>query len=84
MAIIKSSPTRLPASIVCFAARPNSVPAWTDSRRMSPVEIFGSLRVRDRRSACVPLPAPGGPSITTLMAPGQSPWCATTTVPAVP
>jgi hypothetical protein len=45
--------------------------------QISPVEIFGSLRRRDSCSACVPLPAPGRPSMTTLMALGQSPCLAT-------
>ena len=42
------------------------MPAVTASRRMSPVAIFGSPCVRANRSDCVPLPAPGGPSITTF------------------
>ena len=44
------------------------MPRLTASRRMSPVEIFGSPWVRANRSACVPLPAPGGPSMTTFSA----------------
>src|SRR5262249_42706557 len=36
---------------------------------MSPVEIWGTPRASWRRRACVPLPAPGGPSITTRTAP---------------
>ena len=35
---------------------------------MSPVEIFGIPRDRANRSACVPLPAPGGPIMTTFSA----------------
>src|SRR5207244_2429100 len=63
MPIITSSFTSSPRSMVAFARRPMSVPAVTASRRISPVEIFGIPRVRANRSACVPLPAPGGPSI---------------------
>src|SRR5687768_15482544 len=33
-------------------------------RRISPVEIFGIPRRAATRSACVPLPAPGGPKNT--------------------
>ena len=53
MAIITSSPTSLPASIVAFASRPSSVSACTASRRMSPVEIFGSpCRAANARPGC--------------------------------
>ena len=68
MPIITSSPTSWPASIVFLAMQPSSVPAWTASRRMSPVAIFGRPCVRANRSDCVPLPAPGGPSMTTFSA----------------
>src|SRR5688500_7306599 len=74
MPIMTSSPTRLPASIVALATSPRPVPAWTASRRMSPVEIFGSPCVLASRSACVPLPAPGGPSITTFIALRSAPY----------
>ena len=37
-------------------------PAATCARSMSPVEMCGSAKSSRRRSACVPLPAPGGPS----------------------
>ena len=40
---------------------------------MSPVEIFGNRRVREMRSAWVPLPAPGGPSITRFSV-DAPPW----------
>jgi hypothetical protein len=46
-----------------LARNPISVPALTDSRSMSPVEIFGMPRSFAKRSAWVPLPAPGGPSM---------------------
>src|SRR5215468_1716977 len=36
---------------------------------MSPVEIWGTPTASWRRRACVPLPAPGGPSITTRTSP---------------
>ena len=38
------------------------IPDATAARSMSPVEICGMPSLRTRRSACVPLPAPGGPS----------------------
>src|SRR5688572_25399302 len=36
---------------------------------MSPVEILGTARCAAMNSACVPLPAPGGPTNTNLMGP---------------
>src|SRR5690554_2078180 len=36
---------------------------------MSPVEIFGTARCAAMNSACVPLPAPGGPTRTNLTEP---------------
>src|SRR5262249_7595003 len=50
--------------MIAFARKPISVPALTASRSMSPVEILGMPLAFASRSACVPLPAPGGPSIT--------------------
>src|SRR5215472_5144121 len=35
---------------------------------MSPVEILGMPRLRANRSACVPFPAPGGPSMIRFKA----------------
>src|SRR5262245_57429127 len=66
MPIIVASSTSLPDSITFLAARPSGVPSCTACRRMSPVEILGTPRVRANRSACVPFPAPGGPNITSL------------------
>jgi hypothetical protein len=68
MPIITSSLTSRPASMASLAAQPSGVRSCTASRRMSPVPIFGSPRVREIRSAWVPLPAPGGPSITRFNA----------------
>ena len=41
-------------------------PAATLARKMSPVEIFGTARCAAMNSAWVPLPAPGGPTSTSL------------------
>src|SRR5258705_10475245 len=67
MPSITSSLTSSPRSITTFAAVPISLPACTASRRMSPVEIRGIRCPIANRSAWVPFPAPGGPSITTLI-----------------
>src|SRR6185295_3560745 len=45
--------------------RPSSEPFATASRSMSPVEMAGTPRCSPSTWACVPLPAPGGPSRTT-------------------
>src|SRR6195952_857085 len=37
------------------------------SRKRSPVEMCGASSRSDNRAACVPLPAPGGPTRTILM-----------------
>src|SRR6185295_4416571 len=47
--------------MIALARSPISLPASTDSRRMSPVDTLGMPCTRAKRSACVPLPAPGGP-----------------------
>src|ERR1044071_5930148 len=60
--IIRSSPTSCPCDMIALARSPIAVPSWTASRRISPVEIFGIDRLRAICSACVPLPAPGGPN----------------------
>ena len=62
--IITSSGTRSPASIMAFAVNPDAVLSCTALRRMSPVEIFGMPFSAANRSACVPFPAPGAPSMT--------------------
>src|SRR4249919_2824754 len=62
MPIMMSSPTRPPSSITFLAIRPRSVPSRTAARSMSPVEMCGTTKWRDRRTHCVPLPAPCRPS----------------------
>src|SRR3954469_21084263 len=64
MPIVISSGTRSPASMNFFACCPSSVPWLTFARKMSPVEIFGIPRCAEMNWACVPLPAPGGPTRT--------------------
>src|SRR5450631_3951564 len=61
IATIRSSGTRSPASMYSLAFLPSSVSSLTLARSMSPVEMNGSWKSDRRRSACVPLPAPGGP-----------------------
>src|SRR4051812_31584702 len=56
------SGTRLPASMCSLACRPSSVPSATAARRMLPVAKYGRPKSSVRRSAWVPLPAPGGPT----------------------
>src|SRR5215831_18627154 len=48
---------------------PSGVPAARLARKMSPVEILGTDRCAAMNSACVPFPAPGGPTRTNLMGP---------------
>src|SRR4051812_30107098 len=59
--MITSSGTSSPASMYCLAFLPSSVPLATASRRMLPVAKYGRPKSCVRRSAWVPLPAPGGP-----------------------
>ena len=62
---------------VLLGLRPSSVPSATASRRMSPVAMYGRSKSSRRRSACVPLPAPGGPSrmrFSSTRGRSQSPW----------
>src|SRR6266536_2741440 len=66
IAIVTSSGTRSPASMYFLASLPRSVPPDTFARKMSPVEIFGMLKFSAMNSAWVPLPAPGGPTRTSL------------------
>src|SRR6188472_1907907 len=61
-ALTIASLTSSPASITAFALRPTGVPWATAARSMSPVESWTIPRVSSRRAACVPFPAPGGPS----------------------
>ena len=66
MAIIVASSTSSPRSIRALASSATGFRSLIASRRMSPVEIFGSPRSRANRPACVPLPAPGGPIMITF------------------
>src|SRR5690242_15462986 len=66
-----SSDTSSPASITALALSPTSVPALTAARSMSPVESCAMPRSATSRSACVPFPAPGGPS--RMMSIGNAP-----------
>src|SRR5215469_16086620 len=54
------------------ARRPISVSARTAARNMSPVEMCGTPWRMWNSSACVPLPAPGGPMKTAFICPGPS------------
>src|SRR5436190_17709845 len=45
-----------------FAWAPSGVYDWMAARSMSPVAMCGILKTAERRTACVPLPAPGGPN----------------------
>jgi hypothetical protein len=47
-----------------FASKPSGVPAERFARKISPVEICGIVKWAEMNSACVPLPAPGGPTST--------------------
>ena len=81
----RSSCRRRPAcraSIVALAARPSSVPACTASRRMSPVEIFGSLRVRDEPLRLRALPGPGRTEHDDVQRRGSRRWSSPPTGPA--
>ncbi|SKV44671.1 Uncharacterised protein [Mycobacteroides abscessus subsp. abscessus] len=64
--LVTSLGTRSPASRYCLACRPSSVPSLMFERNRSPVEICGIPNFSEISCACVPLPAPGGPSNTTL------------------
>src|SRR5436305_13235286 len=56
-----------------LASTPSGVPWATFARKMSPVEILGTARCAAMNSAWVPLPAPGGPTSTSLT---RAPRCA--------
>mmetsp|Transcript_6531 Transcript_6531/g.20579 ORF Transcript_6531/g.20579 Transcript_6531/m.20579 type:complete len:237 (-) Transcript_6531:88-798(-) len=62
-----SSPTRPPLSMTLLALLPTSVPAATAARSMSPVLSCGAPSLSTSLGACVPLPAPGGPKMTTTL-----------------
>src|SRR5258706_9260438 len=59
---------RSPRSMYAFASSPRLVPSRTAARKTSPVAIFGIPMRMASLSACVPLPAPGGPSSTMIIA----------------
>src|ERR1019366_3876431 len=61
MAFTMSSPTRPPCAMMEDARLPSSVPAWRSARNISPVEMAGMWKRSARKTACVPLPHPGGP-----------------------
>ena len=67
MLITRSSGTSLPEAMIGPACLPSSVPSFTACRRMSPVETWGMPKRDASRFACVPFPAPGGPSRTRFM-----------------
>src|SRR3954447_18790176 len=60
--MMTSSGTRSPRSMYPLACLPRSVCSLTARRSMSPVATYASGKSSWRRSAWVPLPAPGGPS----------------------
>src|SRR5262249_38429827 len=67
------SGTSSPRFMIASISRPNSLPLATVSRKRSPDEMWQILRRFASAIACVPLPAPGGPSRMTYMAP--NPLC---------
>src|SRR5256886_10398110 len=80
-----ASGTSLPSSMYFFACTPSGVPAFTASRRISPVVILG----RPRRSATilpwVPLPDPGAPRRRTNKGSAPEPHAAgPASAPAAP
>src|SRR4051812_32396773 len=75
-AMMTSSGTSSPRSMYAFASLPRSVWSLTAWRSMSPVAMYASGKSSCRRSACVPFPAPGGPSrmrFSSAMA-GRAPY----------
>src|SRR5579862_5584873 len=59
------SGTSSPRSMIGLAFTPSGVPAATCSRSISPVERCGTEYLAASFFACVPFPAPGGPSKIT-------------------
>ena len=55
-----------PIRRTCGPSAPSGSSPLSAARKSSPVEICGRLSVLARRSAWVPLPAPGAPSITMM------------------
>src|SRR5579863_4290970 len=64
MSYNNSSGTSSPRAMMSLASNPKPVASRTCSRSKSPVEICGIPYCSEIRLACVPLPAPGGPSNT--------------------
>src|SRR4051795_12958982 len=60
-----ASSTKAPEAMIPWTLFPRGVPSATASHSMSPVEMAGTPRRWQSTWACVPLPAPGGPSRTT-------------------
>jgi hypothetical protein len=67
MALVISSVTRPPESMMAWICFPIGVPRALWSRNMSPVEMCGIASSAARSFAWVPLPAPGGPSSTRII-----------------
>src|SRR5262249_47935699 len=67
MATTTSSGTSSPRSMMSLARSPTGVAALTAARSMSPVESWTIPCLSTSRCACVPFPAPGGPSRMSLM-----------------
>jgi hypothetical protein len=62
-----SSGTSSPRAIISLARTPIGVPASAAARSISPVESCTRPCLATSRCACVPLPAPGGPSSINLI-----------------
>src|ERR1043166_2419283 len=67
IATTSSSGQSSPRSMMPLAFRPTGVPALTAARSISPVESCTMPCLETRRCACVPFPAPGGPSSINLI-----------------
>src|SRR5277367_981701 len=73
------SGTSSPRSIIGLAFKPSGVPSATCSRSMSPVDRCGTEYLAASFFACVPFPAPGGPSkITARLSSSGGRFCGTT------
>src|SRR5579863_3317260 len=73
------SGTNSPRSMIGLAFTPSGVPWATCSRSMSPVERCGTEYLAASFFACVPFPAPGGPSkITARLSSSGGRFCGTT------
>ncbi len=63
-----SSDTKRPDSMAALACKPRGVPSLTAARSRSPVDICGIGYFFISSLACVPLPDPGAPNSTILIA----------------